>query len=176
MGKHALIKALIAGAAALGIIATGVTSASAAGPSYITHVVSGQNMTVEYYSTGAGAAIRLWRDNPATDSEKWQVEPVDGVSHLNTIRNVRSGLCLAPASGATAFGTYVRQYPCDSSLTQQQWWFRYASGSTTDFVIASYLDEDVAITTLNGGTTLGTYLVLQEYGPYYNQVWRLRNA
>jgi hypothetical protein len=175
MGKHALIKALIAGTAALGIIATGVTSASAAGPSYITHVVSGQNMTVQDYSMGQGVAIRLWRDNPASDSEKWQVEPVGVVSDLYRIRNVHSNLCLAPEGGLTDFGTYVRQYNCNTSKNQQ-WRFRYINASKTEFVIASYLDEEVAITTLDGATVKGTFLVLQEYGPYYNQVWRLRNA
>ncbi|ANP51103.1 hypothetical protein J2Z21_009582 [Streptomyces griseochromogenes] len=139
----------------------------------IVHSASGQHMTPQG-RTDAQLQVRLWRSgylSAADTTRQWSLIPVNGNSGMVRIKNAYHERCVAlPQAKAGTELVYAKTSNDDSQL----WEIRVPDSAQADFVIASALDPNLVISPKEGSHDPETPLEVEEFGPWSDQFWRLR--
>ncbi|MFI9163046.1 RICIN domain-containing protein [Kitasatospora aureofaciens] len=140
----------------------------------IVHSASGRHLTPQGRAD-ADVQIRLWRDGYLSAGDKtrqWSLIPF-GQNGMVRIKNAAHDRCVALTQDKAGAELVYSKTSNDES---QMWQIRIPDPAQADFVIASSIDPNLVISPKEGSHDGETPLELEEFGPWSDQFWRLREA
>ncbi|WP_323748099.1 RICIN domain-containing protein [Catenulispora rubra] len=152
---------------------SGTSNPGAAAGSYLTNRQSSLAMDVSGASKDTSGRIIQWTDHHGLN-QQWTLTRVAG--NVYTLRNVNSGLCLAPSNDSIAAGVQLGQSTCDIADPGRQWAFDavgpYTAAADADYELVN-LGSGQAIDVLNNSTAIGAAVGQWPTDGGANQDWVL---